>query len=110
MRFQKILDCVNGTRFIEAQSTPPSLVNNAPLKVLKAPFMQYHLKFSPFSSWFDLFDKYGGPDEGKLKLKAPKQLQEVLDITRDLLQEAQKGGEIHENPAKLMQMKSVLEM
>lgn len=63
-------------------------------------------------SWFDLFEKYGGPDEGKLKLKAPKQLQEVLDITRDLLQEAQKGkdGKIRENPAKLMQMKSVLEM
>ena len=64
------------------------------------------------SRWFDLFDKYGGPEEGKLKLKAPKQLQEVLDITRELLQEAQKGedGNIRENPAKLMQMKSVLEM
>ena len=65
-----------------------------------------------FSSWFELFDKYGGPEEGKLKLKAPKQLQEVLDITRELLQEAKKGeeGSIRENPAKLMQMKSVLEM
>jgi len=62
--------------------------------------------------WFELFDKYGGPEEGKLKLKAPKQLQEVLDITRELLQEAKKGeeGSIRENPAKLMQMKSVLEM
>eukprot|EP00795_Rhopilema_esculentum_P001302 gene1302-15691_t len=60
--------------------------------------------------WFDLFYKFGGPEEGKLKLKAPKDLQEVLDITRNLLRESQEGGEIRENPAKLMQMKSVLEM
>eukprot|EP00794_Sanderia_malayensis_P018719 gene18719-20608_t len=62
--------------------------------------------------WFDLFDKYGGPDEGKLKFKTPKQLQEVLDITRELLRHVNKddNDNIRENPAKLLQMKSVLEM
>uniref|UniRef100_A0A8B9HY59 Inositol hexakisphosphate and diphosphoinositol-pentakisphosphate kinase 1 n=1 Tax=Astyanax mexicanus TaxID=7994 RepID=A0A8B9HY59_ASTMX len=35
--------------------------------------------------FFELFEKYGGYKTGKLKLKKPKQLQEVLDITRQLL-------------------------
>ncbi len=62
-------------------------------------------------SWFDLFDKHGGPDEGKLKFKTPKQLQEVLDITRELLRKvSEENIEISENPTKLLQMKSVLEM
>ncbi|KAI1904128.1 hypothetical protein AGOR_G00002500 [Albula goreensis] len=37
------------------------------------------------SMFFDLFGKYGGYKKGKLKLKKPKQLQEVLDIARQLL-------------------------
>ncbi|KAM7157298.1 inositol hexakisphosphate and diphosphoinositol-pentakisphosphate kinase 1 isoform 2-T7 [Molossus nigricans] len=62
--------------------------------------------------FFSLFDKHGGYKTGKLKLKRPEQLQEVLDITRLLLAELEKepGGEIEEKTGKLEQLKSVLEM
>ncbi|XP_061427006.1 inositol hexakisphosphate and diphosphoinositol-pentakisphosphate kinase 2-like isoform X1 [Lethenteron reissneri] len=62
--------------------------------------------------YFDLFDKYGGYTSGKIKLKKPKQLQEVLDIARELLQELGQNhdSEIEESKAKLEQMKAVLEM
>ncbi|CAN0073678.1 unnamed protein product [Lampetra planeri] len=62
--------------------------------------------------YFDLFDKYGGYASGKIKLKQPKQLQEVLDIARELLQELGQNhdSEIEESKAKLEQMKAVLEM
>ena len=60
----------------------------------------------------ELFNKHGGPEEGCLKLKKPKQLQEILDITRQLLegQEDEDLLPIHENSSKLKQMKRVLEM
>ncbi|XP_063053661.1 inositol hexakisphosphate and diphosphoinositol-pentakisphosphate kinase 2 isoform X6 [Engraulis encrasicolus] len=64
--------------------------------------------------FFDLFEKYGGYKSGKLKLKKPKQLQEVLDIARQLLVElGQHNGsqcEIEEKKSKLEQLKTVLEM
>ncbi|XP_023051800.2 inositol hexakisphosphate and diphosphoinositol-pentakisphosphate kinase 1 isoform X2 [Piliocolobus tephrosceles] len=62
--------------------------------------------------FFGLFEKHGGYKTGKLKLKRPEQLQEVLDITRLLLAELEKepGGEIEEKTGKLEQLKSVLEM
>ncbi|CAB1339119.1 unnamed protein product [Coregonus sp. 'balchen'] len=63
--------------------------------------------------FFDLFDKYGGYKTGKLKLKKPKQLQEVLDIARQLLLELGDGREdceIEEKKSKLEQLKTVLEM
>ncbi|XP_013769712.1 inositol hexakisphosphate and diphosphoinositol-pentakisphosphate kinase 2 isoform X4 [Pundamilia nyererei] len=62
--------------------------------------------------FFDLFEKYGGYKTGKLKLKKPKQLQEVLDITRQLLAEIgqQNDCEIEEKKSKLEQLKTVLEM
>ncbi|XP_042844940.1 inositol hexakisphosphate and diphosphoinositol-pentakisphosphate kinase 1 isoform X5 [Panthera tigris] len=62
--------------------------------------------------FFSLFEKHGGYKTGKLKLKRPEQLQEVLDITRLLLTELEKepGGEIEEKTGKLEQLKSVLEM
>ncbi|XP_053451687.1 inositol hexakisphosphate and diphosphoinositol-pentakisphosphate kinase 1 isoform X5 [Nycticebus coucang] len=62
--------------------------------------------------FFTLFEKHGGYKTGKLKLKRPEQLQEVLDITRLLLAELEKepGGEIEEKTGKLEQLKSVLEM
>ncbi|XP_033046207.1 inositol hexakisphosphate and diphosphoinositol-pentakisphosphate kinase 1 isoform X10 [Trachypithecus francoisi] len=62
--------------------------------------------------FFALFEKHGGYKTGKLKLKRPEQLQEVLDITRLLLAELEKepGGEIEEKTGKLEQLKSVLEM
>ena len=60
--------------------------------------------------FIELFKKYDGFDEKKLKLKRPKQLQEVLDIARDLLMAVKEGNVLFENPNKLHQMKSVLEM
>ncbi|XP_076983769.1 inositol hexakisphosphate and diphosphoinositol-pentakisphosphate kinase 1 isoform X3 [Tamandua tetradactyla] len=62
--------------------------------------------------FFTLFEKHGGYKTGKLKLKRPEQLQEVLDLTRLLLAELEKepGGEIEEKTGKLEQLKSVLEM
>lgn len=62
--------------------------------------------------FFSLFEKHGGYKTGKLKLKRPEQLQEVLDITRLLLAELEKepDGEIEEKTGKLEQLKSVLEM
>ncbi|XP_049754220.1 inositol hexakisphosphate and diphosphoinositol-pentakisphosphate kinase 1 isoform X4 [Elephas maximus indicus] len=62
--------------------------------------------------FFTIFEKHGGYKTGKLKLKRPEQLQEVLDITRLLLAELEKepAGEIEEKTGKLEQLKSVLEM
>uniref|UniRef100_A0A3P9MQY1 Inositol hexakisphosphate and diphosphoinositol-pentakisphosphate kinase n=1 Tax=Oryzias latipes TaxID=8090 RepID=A0A3P9MQY1_ORYLA len=62
--------------------------------------------------FFELFDKYGGYKTGKLKLKKPKQLQEVLDIARQLLVELGQHTdcEIEEKKSKLEQLKTVLEM
>ncbi|XP_063820151.1 inositol hexakisphosphate and diphosphoinositol-pentakisphosphate kinase 2 [Pseudophryne corroboree] len=62
--------------------------------------------------FFDLFEKCHGYKTGKLKLKKPKQLQEVLDIARHLLLELGQNNdsEIEESKAKLEQLKTVLEM
>nr|XP_046249692.1 inositol hexakisphosphate and diphosphoinositol-pentakisphosphate kinase 1 isoform X3 [Scatophagus argus] len=62
--------------------------------------------------FFELFEKYGGFKSGKLKLKKPKQLQEVLDIARLLLVELGQHNdcEIEEKKSKLEQLKTVLEM
>uniref|UniRef100_A0A8C2C7E5 Inositol hexakisphosphate and diphosphoinositol-pentakisphosphate kinase n=1 Tax=Cyprinus carpio TaxID=7962 RepID=A0A8C2C7E5_CYPCA len=62
--------------------------------------------------FFELFEKYGGYKTGKLKLKKPKQLQEVLDITRTLLADIGQHTdcEIEEKSSKLEQLKTVLEM
>ncbi|XP_062924684.1 inositol hexakisphosphate and diphosphoinositol-pentakisphosphate kinase 2 isoform X4 [Mobula hypostoma] len=62
--------------------------------------------------FFDLFEKYNGCKAGKIKLKKPKQLQEVLDIARHLLAELGQNNdsEIEESKSKLEQLKTVLEM
>lgn len=62
--------------------------------------------------FFDLFEKFNGFKSGKLKLKKPRQLQEVLDIARQLLVELGQNNdtEIEENKSKLEQLKTVLEM
>ncbi|XP_022087070.1 inositol hexakisphosphate and diphosphoinositol-pentakisphosphate kinase 2-like isoform X3 [Acanthaster planci] len=65
--------------------------------------------------FFKLFEKYGGFEQGKIKLKRPKQLQEVLDVARYLLEELKRQKhrnrlEIEERESKLEQLKSVLEM
>lgn len=66
-----------------------------------------HLEF------FRIFEKYKGFQAGKIKLKKPRQLQEVLDVARLLLEELQSGSQtqiIAEKVHKLEQLKTVLEM
>ncbi|KAM6426731.1 inositol hexakisphosphate and diphosphoinositol-pentakisphosphate kinase 1 isoform 4-T5 [Liasis olivaceus] len=62
--------------------------------------------------FFILFEKYEGYKTGKLKLKKPEQLQEVLDIARLLVQEQGALGDsvAEEQKSKLEQLKTVLEM
>lgn len=66
-----------------------------------------------FFRFFEIFEKYDGYKHGHIKLKRPKQLQEILDIARALLAEIQTKAaevEIEEKQGKLEQLKSVLEM
>ncbi|KAB7495313.1 Inositol hexakisphosphate and diphosphoinositol-pentakisphosphate kinase [Armadillidium nasatum] len=63
--------------------------------------------------FFELFSKYDGYKDGHVKLKKPKQLQEILDIARALLTEIEEhraDPEIEEKKIKLEQLKTVLEM
>ncbi|XP_067637668.1 inositol hexakisphosphate and diphosphoinositol-pentakisphosphate kinase isoform X16 [Eurosta solidaginis] len=63
--------------------------------------------------FFEIFEKYEGYKDGHVKLKRPKQLQEILDIARFLLSEIQNksaDAEIQEKESKLEQLKNVLEM
>ncbi|XP_055711880.1 inositol hexakisphosphate and diphosphoinositol-pentakisphosphate kinase isoform X37 [Phlebotomus papatasi] len=63
--------------------------------------------------FFEIFEKYDGYKHGHVKLKRPKQLQEILDIARYLLVEIQTkaaDSEVEEKQGKLEQLKSVLEM
>ncbi|XP_068219392.1 inositol hexakisphosphate and diphosphoinositol-pentakisphosphate kinase 2 isoform X7 [Palaemon carinicauda] len=63
--------------------------------------------------FFELFAKYDGYKDGHVKLKKPKQLQEVLDIARGLLAEIEQkraDPETEEKKGKLEQLKSVLEI
>nr|XP_048722553.1 inositol hexakisphosphate and diphosphoinositol-pentakisphosphate kinase 1 isoform X6 [Caretta caretta] len=71
--------------------------------------MKMEVKHSRF---FELFEKYDGYKTGKLKLKKPEQLQEVLDIARLLVVElgTHNDTEIEERKSKLEQLKTVLEM
>lgn len=58
--------------------------------------------------FFELFEKYGGLKTGRLKLKRPKQLQEVLDVARFLLSDPE--HQMDEKQHKVEQLKMVLEM
>lgn len=63
--------------------------------------------------FFEIFEKYDGYKHGHIKLKRPKQLQEILDIARFLLSEIQTksaDAEVEEKQGKLEQLKAVLEM
>ncbi|XP_065338404.1 inositol hexakisphosphate and diphosphoinositol-pentakisphosphate kinase 2 isoform X3 [Cloeon dipterum] len=63
--------------------------------------------------FFEIFEKYDGYRKGHVKLKKPKQLQEILDTARSLLTEIQHRAadpELEEKQGKLEQLKSVLEM
>lgn len=64
-----------------------------------------------FFRFFEIFEKYDGYKHGHIKLKRPKQLQEILDIARFLLSQTKSAdNEIEEKQGKLEQLKSVLEM
>lgn len=66
-----------------------------------------------FNRFFEIFEKYDGYKNGHVKLKRPKQLQEILDIARYLLAEIETkaaNAEVEEKQSKLEQLKSVLEM
>ncbi|GAB6021308.1 hypothetical protein CHUAL_003923 [Chamberlinius hualienensis] len=71
--------------------------------------MKMEVKHQKF---FEIFEKYEGFKDGHVKLKKPKQLQEILDIARFLLSEIDQkpDPEIEEKKSKLEQLKSVLEM
>ena len=72
--------------------------------------MKMEAKHSRFVS---LFHKYNGFQSGSVKLKKPKQLQEVLDIARFLLSEQRNPNAtepVTEERYKLEQIKCVLEM
>lgn len=71
----------------------------------------YNKSFSPYR-FFEIFEKYDGYKLGHVKLKRPKQLQEILDIARFLLSEihTKSHAEIEEKESKLEQLKNVLEM
>ncbi|VDD76245.1 unnamed protein product [Mesocestoides corti] len=64
--------------------------------------------------FFKLFKKYAGERTLELKLKKPTQLQEVLDIVRDILDDIESGklknSELEEKKAKFEQLRYVLEM
>ena len=64
--------------------------------------------------FFEVFKKYGGYKAGHVKLKKPTQLQEILDISRELLETLTSGTVesemIEEKKSKLLQIKTVLEM
>ena len=63
--------------------------------------------------FLELFERLGGYKTGQLKLKHPKQLQEVLDISRALLDEIDSQNapaDLEEKRTKLIQLRFVLEM
>lgn len=61
--------------------------------------------------FFEIFEKYDGYKKLSIKLKRPKQLQEILDISRYLLNEIQLNPgcdkEIEEKQGKLEQLRAV---
>lgn len=71
--------------------------------------MKMEVKHAKF---FELFHKQGGYRDGHVKIKKPALMQEILDISRFLLNEIETNpeGKVAEEPAKLEQLKSVLEM
>ena len=64
--------------------------------------------------FFDIFRKYDGFKNKNIKLKKPQQLQEILDVSRRLLEYLKSGSSeselIEEKRSKLEQIKNVLEM
>jgi len=70
----------------------------------------YKLLLISTGRFIDFFRKYHGFKDHKLKLKRPTQLQEVLNIARDLLTDIKEGKRVFEKPNKIHQLRTVLEM
>ena len=70
------------------------------------------LKTSILPRFIELFDKYATDGEKELKLKRPCQMQDVLEVTRELLVTSDEDNDdvLYENVEKLRVLKSVLEM
>ncbi|KAF0303433.1 Inositol hexakisphosphate and diphosphoinositol-pentakisphosphate kinase [Amphibalanus amphitrite] len=60
--------------------------------------------------FFAIFHKYDGGQQGHIKLKKPKQLQEILDVARELLEVSPDHPEVAKKRAKLEQLRNVLEI
>ena len=75
---------------------------------------QFYFTYDFISRFFALWATHEAEATGRhLKLKKPAQLQEILDISRQLLAEVEAGTadpELEDKRAKLEQLKSVLEM
>ncbi|EDV28949.1 uncharacterized protein TRIADDRAFT_19973, partial [Trichoplax adhaerens] len=71
--------------------------------------LKMHVNHEKF---IEIFRKYGGSERKNLKLKKPKQLQEILDIVRELLFtfDSNQDKTIFESYEKLQQLRAVLEM
>lgn len=70
----------------------------------------YNVLLISTGRFIELFRKYHGFEDQKLKLKRPTQLQEVLNIARDLLTDIKEGKPVFEKPNKIHQLRTVLEM
>ena len=70
----------------------------------------YNVLLISTGRFIELFRKYHGFEDHKLKLKKPTQLQEVLNIARELLADIKEGKPVFEKPNKIHQLRTVLEM
>ncbi|CAG4988526.1 unnamed protein product [Parnassius apollo] len=88
--------------------------NDQGLRTFKVPPLNFDAEdYTDLIKFFEIFEKYEGFKRGHVKLKRPKQLQEILDISRALLADIHTrhaDPEIEEKQGKLEQLKSVLEM
>ena len=60
--------------------------------------------------FFDIFTRHKGFVKGKIKLKKPRELQQVLDVSQKLISELKYDDENLETLKKLEQLRSVLQM
>ncbi|XP_057307651.1 inositol hexakisphosphate and diphosphoinositol-pentakisphosphate kinase 2-like isoform X2 [Hydractinia symbiolongicarpus] len=118
-RWQPTLRKSPGEPFFEQFQFPPSASRGIELRSVVA--IMRHGDRTPKQKmkivvshrlFFEMFYKYGGDEEGRLKLKKPKHLQEILEIVRKLIDgyDEESLQPITEVKSKLIQMRTVLEM
>lgn len=71
--------------------------------------MKMEVKHQKF---FEMFERLGGYKDGQVKIKKPHEMQEILNITKFLLNEQENSifAVVDEDHSKLEQLKAVLEM